>query len=78
MEGADIESKAKRDSNSRYQFHPVTAEDFHMLRSGSQIQHHERSSVLSIWHCLHPEHGRFVLAEVMKEEFYMVVPLQGT
>ena len=72
--GPRIENEANTDINPRYQFHPLTADDFYMLRDASQIQQHESSDVLSIWHCLHPEHGRFVLAEVMSEEFYMVTP----
>lgn len=74
MEGSRIDDEANADINPRYKFHPLTAEDFHALRDASQIHQHEVSDVLGIWHCLHPEHGRFVLAEVMSEEFYMITP----
>lgn len=74
MEESGIENEANPDINPQYQFHPLEAGYFHMLRDASQIQQHDSSEVLSIWHCLHPRHGRFVLAEVMSAEFYMLTP----
>lgn len=72
MEELGIGNEDSPEINSRYQFHSLTADTFYMLRDASQTQQHESSDILSLWHCLHPKHGRFVLAEVLSAKFYML------
>lgn len=77
MKKLGIENEANPDIRLRYQFRPLPADIFYMLLDASQIHQHDSNKAVSIWHCLHPEHGRLILAEVMTAEFYMLTPTQS-